>query len=558
MGSRWGVPKNHDHRNAARRALHRAGEDAELHQPRLRRPLLAADQGPQAHRHPLPLQHHHHVHARRLLRHDDAHRAAHARGGRPHQRHVQQILHPARRGDDLLLPHPRHPGGARQFHPADHARREGPRLSAAEPSELVRLHRRGGDRALRDHHRRRRHRLDVLHAVLDAVLEHARLRDDVRRLPGRLLVDSHRSEFHGHDPPDARAGADVVPPAALRLVDLRDEHRAAVGHAGAGDHAGHDHVRARPRRRLLRPRPRRRSGALPAHVLVLLAPGRLHHDPAGHGRGLGGRGGVHAQEDLRLQVRGVLVAGLGFLVWAHHPFVAGISVYSALIFAFLSYFVAIPSAIKVFNWTATLYKGSVSWQTPMLYIMGFIGLFTIGGVTGLFLAALGLDIHVTDTYFVVAHFHYVMVGGVVMAYLAGIHYWWPKITGRMYPEWWARLAALLVFVGFNLTFLPQFLLGYLGMPRRYHAYAPEFQVLNVMSSAGASVLAVGYALPLVYLIWSLKGSRKAGPNPWGAVGLEWATSSPPPKENFHETPVVTWDAYDYPAMLRAMGETQNV
>ena len=252
------------------------------------------------------------------------------------------------------------------------------------------------------------------------------------------------------------------------------------------------------------------------------------------------------------------IAFLGFLVWAHHMFVAGISIYAAMIFAFLSYFVAVPSAIKVFNWTATLYKASVSWQTPMLYIMGFIGLFTIGGVTGLFLAALGLDVHVTDTYFVVAHFHYVMVGGTVMAYLAGLHYWWPKITGRMYPEWWARLAALLVFVGFNLTFFPQFVLGYLGMPRRYHAYAPEFQVLNVMSTAGASVLAVGYMLPLCYLIWSLKYGRKAGPNPWGAVGLEWATSSPPPKDNFHETPTVTWDAYDYPAMMRAMGETQNV
>ncbi len=252
------------------------------------------------------------------------------------------------------------------------------------------------------------------------------------------------------------------------------------------------------------------------------------------------------------------IAFLGFLVWAHHMFVAGISVYSAMIFAFLSFFVAVPSAIKVFNWTATMYRASVSWQTPMLYAMGFIGLFTIGGMTGLFLASLGLDVHVTDTYFVVAHFHYIMVGGAVMAYMAGLHYWWPKITGRMYPEWWARLAALLIFVGFNLTFFPQFILGYLGMPRRYHAYAPEFQVLNVLSTAGASVLAVGYVLPLVYLLLSLKFGRPAGRNPWGAVGLEWTTTSPPPKENFHETPVVTWEAYDYRGMMKAMGETQNV
>jgi cytochrome c oxidase subunit 1 len=251
------------------------------------------------------------------------------------------------------------------------------------------------------------------------------------------------------------------------------------------------------------------------------------------------------------------IAFLGFLVWAHHLFVAGISVYSAMIFSFLTMLVAVPSAIKVFNWSATMYKASVSWQTPMLYVLGFIGLFTIGGVTGLFLGALGIDVHVHDSYFVVAHFHYIMVGGTIMAYMAGLHYWWPKITGRMYPEWWGRLSALLVFVGFNLTFFPQFLVGYVGMPRRYHAYAPEFQVLNVLSTAGATVLAAGYLLPMLYLGWSLKFGRKAGTNPWGAVGLEWATSSPPPKENFHETPTVTWDAYDYPAFLKAMKETQN-
>ncbi|HUP44274.1 MAG TPA: cytochrome c oxidase subunit I [Thermoanaerobaculia bacterium] len=252
------------------------------------------------------------------------------------------------------------------------------------------------------------------------------------------------------------------------------------------------------------------------------------------------------------------IAFLSFLVWAHHLFVSGISVYSAMIFSFLTMLVAVPSAIKVFNWTATMYRSSVSWQTPMLYVMGFIGLFSIGGVTGLFLGALGIDVHVHDSYFVVAHFHYIMVGGTVMGYLAGIHYWWPKITGRMYPEWWARLSALLVFVGFNLTFFPQFIVGYVGMPRRYHAYAPEFQVLNVLSTAGATVLAFGYVLPMIYLTWSIFYGRKAGNNPWGAVGLEWATTSPPPVENFHETPVVTWEPYDYPAFLKAMRGTQNV
>jgi len=247
------------------------------------------------------------------------------------------------------------------------------------------------------------------------------------------------------------------------------------------------------------------------------------------------------------------IAIVGFLVWGHHMFVAGQSIYSALVFSILSYIVAVPSAIKVFNWTATFYKGSVSWDTPMLYAIGFIGLFTIGGITGLFLAALGLDVHVTDTYFVVAHFHYIMVGGAVMAYLGGIHYWWPKISGRMYPEGLAKLAALTVFLGFNLTFFPQFVLGYLGMPRRYAAYPPEFQVLHVLSTAGASILGVGYVLPLIYLTWAWRYAPKAPPNPWRATGLEWKTPSPPPVHNFEQTPVVNYEAYDYEALKGELG-----
>jgi cytochrome c oxidase subunit I len=239
------------------------------------------------------------------------------------------------------------------------------------------------------------------------------------------------------------------------------------------------------------------------------------------------------------------IAVFGFLVWAHHMFVAGISVYSALIFSFISYLVAIPSAIKTFNWSATLYKGSVRWNTPMMYAFAFLGLFTIGGLTGLFLAALGLDVHVTDTYFVVAHFHYVMVGGMVLAYLCGLHHWWPKMTGRLYPELPGKAAAILIFAGFNLTFFPQFILGYMGMPRRYHAYPPEFQVLNVLSTAGASILALGFLLPMIYLAWSLKYGPPAGPNPWESTGLEWETSSPPPTHNFEHTPVVTTEPYHY-------------
>jgi len=239
------------------------------------------------------------------------------------------------------------------------------------------------------------------------------------------------------------------------------------------------------------------------------------------------------------------IAVLGFLVWAHHMFVAGISLYAALVFSLLSFFVAIPSAIKVFNWTATMYKGSIRFDTPMLYALGFIGLFTIGGLTGLFLACLGVDVHVHDTYFIVAHFHYIMVGGMIMAYMGGLHFWWPKISGKLYPEAWAKLAAMFTFFGFNLTFFPQFVLGYMGMPRRYQSYPPEFQVLNVLSTAGASILAVGYVLPMIYFLWSLRYGQNAGPNPWNAAGLEWKTASPPPTFNFDVTPVVNWEAYNY-------------
>ena len=241
----------------------------------------------------------------------------------------------------------------------------------------------------------------------------------------------------------------------------------------------------------------------------------------------------------------IAIAVFGFLVWGHHMFVSGQSTYAGLVFSFLTMVVAVPSAIKMFNSAATLYKGSISYDTPMLYAIGFMGLFLIGGLTGLFLGSMGLTVHLTDTYFIVAHFHYVMVGGTVLGYMGGLHYWWSKMTGKLYSEFWGKISAMLVFVGFNLTFFPQFILGYMGMPRRYASYAEELQVLNIFSTAGASVLGLGLVMPLVYLTHSLIFGKDAPANPWMLPGLEWRVPSPPPTENFDSTPIVTWEAYEF-------------
>jgi cytochrome c oxidase subunit 1 len=245
----------------------------------------------------------------------------------------------------------------------------------------------------------------------------------------------------------------------------------------------------------------------------------------------------------------VAIALIGFLVWGHHMFTSSQSKLAGMIFSGLTFAVAIPSAIKTFNWLATMYKGSISLATPMLYALGFLFLFGIGGLTGLFLGALATDVHLHDTYFVVAHFHYVMVGGTTFAFLAGIHYWWPKVTGRMYSETWGIVSFILVFIGFNIAFFPQFLLGTHGMPRRYYDYKdmlvenPEYYTLHHWSSIGSYILAIGLAFVLVYLLQSLWKGRLAPANPWGGATLEWRCSSPPPHDNFASPPEVG-DPYD--------------
>ena len=243
------------------------------------------------------------------------------------------------------------------------------------------------------------------------------------------------------------------------------------------------------------------------------------------------------------------IALVSFLVWGHHMFTSGQSEFAAMAFSFLTFMVGIPSGIKVFNWVTTMYKGSISFETPMLYALAFLFLFCIGGFTGIMLGALAVDVHVHDTYFVVAHFHYVMMGGTVMAFLAGIHYWWPKIWGRMYNSSWAAVSWLLIFIGFNLTFFTQFILGTRGMPRRYYSYLDQYQPLHGFSSIGSYILGLGFIIMAVYLLRSIWKGAPAGNNPWGALTLEWTTQSPPSQHNFDTEPVLEHGPYDYDTVI---------
>ncbi len=239
------------------------------------------------------------------------------------------------------------------------------------------------------------------------------------------------------------------------------------------------------------------------------------------------------------------IAFISFLVWGHHLFVSGQAEWVSVVFSFLTFFVAVPTAIKVFNWLATMYRGSISLKTPMLYILAFLFLFTIAGLTGVFLATLGLDVQLHDTYFVVAHFHYTIMGGTMFALFAAMHYWYPKIVGKLYDETLAKVAFWLTFIGFNITFLNQFVLGYLGMPRRYYDYLPRFHSWHEFSTIGSWILALGILVMLYNLVKGIFSGERSPQNPWGSLSLEWQTATPPPTENFDEIPVVEEWTYSY-------------
>ena len=241
----------------------------------------------------------------------------------------------------------------------------------------------------------------------------------------------------------------------------------------------------------------------------------------------------------------IAIAVISFLVWGHHMFTSGESEFAMFAFSFLTFLVGIPTAIKVFSWLATIWQGSIILSNPMLYALSFLVIFTIGGLTGIFLGILNLDIHLHDTYFVVAHFHYVMMGSTAMGLFAGVHHWWPKFMGKTYSRLWSRIACLLIFIGFNATFFPQFIMGSQGMPRRYASYLEEYRPYHQASTIGTFILFVGLAIMIGYFIHSLIAGKKAEQNQWGGVTLEWKTASPPILENFEETPVVTGEVYDY-------------
>ncbi|MCB9728656.1 MAG: cytochrome c oxidase subunit I [Deltaproteobacteria bacterium] len=264
---------------------------------------------------------------------------------------------------------------------------------------------------------------------------------------------------------------------------------------------------------------------------------------------------VHSKKHIfgywAIAISSVAIAIISFLVWGHHMFVSGQSEFAAVLFSFLTFAVAVPTAIKVFSWVATLYKGSISFTTPMLYGLMFLFTFTIGGLTGIFLGALAVDVHLHDTYFVVAHFHYVMMGGTVVAFLGGIHHWWPKMTGRMYPETLGKICSVIIFIGFNLTFFPQFIAGTQGMPRRYATYVDQYTIYHELSTVGSLILGVGLFIVAIYLLVSMFKGKQASDNPWGGASLEWATQSPPIEHNFHDTPHVDTDPYNFPNIDRS-------